>query len=396
MNRYDALIIGGGLVGCATAWHLSQAGLSVALVERGQINEGASGRNAGSLHFQLEHRLVQHAQDLGAELEHYVALTRHAINDWRNIETELDSKLDLVMNGGLMLAESDQEVALLARKAKLESEQGLEVKLLDGDQARRLAPYLSDRVSAALLCPDEGHCNPRLLTPAYANKAAAAGADLFTGCKLLGLQRSQGKWQASCYDSIEGTVNIESEIVVNAAGAWAVDVGRMANLHLPIFPVALIMNVTERAPQLIKHLIQHVGRKLSMKQVEDGNLLIGGGWSARLAQQRGDWLPEDRAAVDAATLRDNLQTAAEVVPAVKQLHLLRTWTGTTGITPDQLPIIGEVSHTPGFYIAAGGSGFTYGPTYARLLCEQITRGEPSFPLAPYSPNRFSHMNMFMG
>ena len=92
----------------------------------------------------------------------------------------------------------------------------------------------------------------------------------------------------------------------------------------------------------------------------------------------------------------NLSTAAAVIPAIESLHLLRTWTGTTGVTPDQLPILGEISQAPGFYVAAGGSGFTYGPSYARQMSELILSGKTSFPIDAYSPNRFGHINMFMG
>lgn len=393
--RYDALVIGGGLAGCATACYLSEAGLSVALLEQGEINRGASGQNAGSLHFQLEHRLIHHADELGDELADYVALTQVAIEHWRNIEQELGGDLELVMHGGLMLAESDADLALLEHKARIESDQGLEVRLLGADEVQTRAPYLSSRVRGALYCPHEGHCNPRLLTPAYARKAQALGTDLLTRCRVSAMNYRHGRWRVEGCDAAGKTRTWEAEIAVNAAGAWAMDVGRLANLHLPVFPVALLMNVTEKAPPFIHHLIQHVGRRLSMKQVDDGNVLIGGGWSARLPQANGQWLP-GRPAIDMPSLRENLRTALEVAPAIEPLRILRSWTGTTGITPDQLPLIGAVSRVPGYYVAAGGSGFTYGPTYARLLAELITRGETSYPLAPYSPDRFAHMNMFMG
>lgn len=393
--RHDALVIGGGLAGCATACYLSQAGLRVALLERGEINQGASGQNAGSLHFQLEHRLIHHADALGGELEHYVALTRVAIEHWRGIEAELGRELELVMHGGLMLAESDADLALLERKARIESQQGLDVRLLDGKQARAMAPYLSERVRGALHCPDEGHCNPRLLTPAFARKAATHGAEIVTRCAVTGIQRMHDGWQVEASDERGHPLRFRGNILVNAAGAWAMEIGRLANLHLPVFPVGLLMNVTEKAPPFIHHLIQHVGRKLSMKQVDDGNVLIGGGWSARLPQRAGQWT-HGRPSVSIDNLRGNLRTAAGVAPAIESLQVIRSWTGTTGITPDQLPLVGAVSRAPGFYVAAGGSGFTYGPTYARLLSELITRGEPSFPLDPYSPDRFAHMNMFMG
>lgn len=397
MQRADAVIIGGGLAGCATATYLAQGGASVVLLEQKRLNAGASGQNAGSLHFQLEHRLIQHADALGEQLDFYVALARRAIDDWRRLPQELGEDIELAMHGGLMVAESAEQVAKLEKKAAIEARQGLEVQLLDGDAARRLAPYLGPTIQAALLCPDEGHCNPRLLTGAYARAALAAGAQLHSDTAVTALRRVGGHWRVSARKAgSEQTQEWQAQHVINTAGAWAAAVGRLANIHLPVFPVALTMSVTEKLPPVLHHLIQHIGRKLSMKQVEDGNLLIGGGWSARLAQRGGEWHPDLAASVDLQALRGNLATAAEVVPAVAPLSLLRTWTGTTGITPDQLPIIGEVGAAPGFYVATGGSGFTYGPTYARLLAEKILTGDSSLPLTPYSPDRFGHMNMFMG
>jgi glycine/D-amino acid oxidase-like deaminating enzyme len=169
----------------------------------------------------------------------------------------------------------------------------------------------------------------------------------------------------------------------------------MANLHLPLFSVGLTMNATEKAIPVVAHLIQHVGRKLSLKQTDDGNLLIGGGWGARLRQKQGRWSADESPQLLLDSVIGNLRTAADVVPLVRNLRLIRTWTGTTCITADQLPVLGEVKQAPGFFIAAGGSGFTYGPTYARLMSELMLKGESSYPLHPFSPARFGGLNAFM-
>ncbi len=169
----------------------------------------------------------------------------------------------------------------------------------------------------------------------------------------------------------------------------------MANLHVPLFPVALTMNATEKAAPLVPHLVQHVGRKLSLKQTHDGNLLIGGGWAASLHQNNGRWSNTQSPDIRLESILGNLRTAADIVPAIKSLRLLRTWTGTTAITADQLPVLGEIAQAPGYFVAAGGSGFTYGPTCARLMSEQILSGKASYPLDPFSPARFTGLNAFM-
>ena len=396
MADYDIAVIGGGLIGCASAYYLAKSGARIVVLERGQINQGASGQNAGSLHFQLEQRLIQDLEVQVRELEFYVGLARMAIELWQGIDAELGCDTQLSMQGGLMVAESPAETELLERKLQIEQSQGLKVELLDGEAARRLAPYLSSGIRAALYCASEGHCNPRLLTPAYARKAVELGASLITDATVRGVRCDAGRWHITFSDSAGERQQIRCGAVLNAAGAWTVNIAAMANLHLPLFPIGLTMNATEKTQLQIPHLIQHVGRKLSLKQTEDGNLLIGGGWRANLRQRGGRWSSTESPHIVLDSVFGNLRTAAEIVPMVRSLRLLRTWTGTTAITADQLPVLGEVPQAPGFFVAAGGAGFTYGPAYALLMSELMLTGTSSYPLAPFSPARFNALNAFMG
>lgn len=397
MTDYDVAIVGGGLIGCASAYYLSRAGARVALLEQEQINCGASGQNAGSLHFQLEHRLIRDLDVRQRELEFYVGLARIAIEQWRAVEAELDTDTELGMDGGLMVAESPDDVALLERKARIEQGQGLEVEMLDGDGARRLAPYLSDRIRAALYCPLEGHCNPRLLTPAYARHARELGADIRSRTRVTAVTRGRGRWTVAFgAQASGGRDTLHCSAILNAAGAWAAEVAALANLHLPLFPVALTMNVTEKIEPRVPHLVQHVGRKLSLKQTEDGNLLLGGGWRSRLKQHGGKWAVAESPDILLDSIVGNLRAAVGVVPSIGSLRLLRTWTGTTVNTPDDLPVLGEMPQAPGFFVAAGGAGFTFGPAYALLMSELIRGEKTSWSLEPFSPARFGNLNEYMG
>lgn len=407
MPDYDFAVIGGGLAGCASAYYLAAGGARVVLLEQGQINQGASGQNAGSLHFQLEYRLIRDIDRNRRELEFYVGLARHAIGMWRNIDTELGTDTQTGMHGGLMVAETAEQVSVLERKRDIEQSQGLDIELLDGDAARRIAPYLSSRVVAALHCASEGHSNPRLLTPAYARRAVDAGAELRVLTRVVGIDRAGRGWTVTCEDLSgrreEGDPAGEPRpnrftcgAVLDAAGVWAVRVAALANLHLPLFPVALTMNATERVDPLVPHLVQHVGRRLSLKQTDDGNLLIGGGWSARLRHSGGRWTAAEPPDLKMESVLGNLRAGADVVPRVRSLRLLRTWTGVTAITPDELPVLGEVPQAPGFFVAAGGSGFTFGPSYARLLSERMLHGQSSYSIEPFGPARFGGLNAFMG
>jgi len=116
----EVLIIGGGLLGCASAWHLARAGLAPRLIEARAINAGASGQNAGSLHFQIERRFLESGGTAAGQGGDIVRLNRLAIDEWAGLEEQLDRPLDIHMHGGLMLAESEADQALLAFKVARE------------------------------------------------------------------------------------------------------------------------------------------------------------------------------------------------------------------------------------------------------------------------------------
>ncbi len=388
------MVIGGGVIGCATAWQLARRGASVVLFEAGSINSGASGQNAGSLHFQIERRFIEAGEGLLDQAAQIVHLNRLAIEDWRTLEAETNADLHVRMVGGLMVAETAEELSLLESKVQREQAHGLSNRLIDGDAARDIAPYLGSNILAASYAPDEGHADPRALTPALAESARREGADIRTGAEIIGIDRRDGLFTVQANQGGD-TLTVRSRMVLAAAGAWTSRVAALANLHVPLFPVALLMNASERTRPFIPHLIQHVGRRLSMKQTYAGNVLIGGGWPSRMGRSANGLDPGVRPDIIPTSVAGNLKAAVDVVPEVASLNLIRSWTGVTAISADQLPIVGEVPRLPGFYVAAGGSAFTLGPTFARLLAEAMS-GRPHDALQIVSPARFEHLNSFMG
>lgn len=395
MQTADVLVIGGGLVGCATACRLAEAGASVQVVEASYPNAGASGANAGSLHFQIERRFLENGEALAEQAAQILSLNRLAIEEWRSLEADLGADLHVHMRGGLMVASTAAEVATLQAKAEREARGGLSTRLIDGDEARRLAPALAPSILAATYLEDEGHADPKAVTPAFGARAQALGARITLGARVTAARRGREGYVVTVRTGAS-TIEICAPKVLIAAGAWSARIGALFNLHLPLYPVALQMNVTERVKPFLPPLIQHVGRRLSMKQAHAGNVLIGGGWPSKMALDASGRFDFERPPeLLEASLNGNLAVAVDVMPCVAQMNLIRTWTAITAISADQLPLVGPVPQAPGVFVAAGGSAFTLGPIFARLLARRmLDQAEDRLDL--FSPARFNHLNSFMG
>lgn len=390
-QKTDVFVIGGGLVGCASAYYLAKRGAQVVLSERGQLNRQASGQNAGSLHFQLEFRMVSFWKELEKEMGELIPLSVTSERVWKGLEQELGADMEVIQHGGFMVAETREELELLKKKYELEKKWSLNTFLLTGDEARELAPYLSKRVIGAAFCPSEGHANPRLVTPQFAKRASEWGARILTESKVTDISRKKGKWHVQ----VNGQETYETEHIVLAAGAWIEDLADMIGLHIPIFAVPLTMNVTEPTTPFIHHMIQHVGKRITLKQVRDGNILIGGGWSSKFVKKSGRLDLTQAPIIVPEMVQENCRIATELVPHIAHLRLLRSWPGVTGITADQLPLLGEIPERKGVWIAAGGSGFTFGPLYGSILADLILTGSTDFKIDAFLPKKLSHLNLFM-
>jgi len=366
-------VIGGGLAGTAVAYELAGEGLDVLLLERGELNREASGTNAGSFHFQIAiHQLTE--RDAGgshARLAADVRLQLEAARLWETLEEELGGPLGVHRTGGLMVAETPEELRLLHEKHAIEEEAGLETHVLEGDELRRFAPYLADDLLGATYCPAEGHANPFLAAPLFALRAAERGATIRTGVAVTAVEPG--------FVVRTGAGDVRARRVVNAAGAWAAELAATSGIELPTRSEGLHVNVTEPRRKVLEPLVQHIGRRLTLKQTDSGTFVIGGGWPAR---------PE-RSPARYSTIWEsaagNAAVAVRVMPSLAGVRLVRTWTGVLAFTPDLQPVVGEAESLPGYFTCLATTGFTLSPMIARMLAAHVARGEPLPP--EYAPER---------
>ena len=375
----DVLVVGGGIAGAVLAYDLARAGVAVVLVERGELNREASGTNAGSLHLQIAiHQLAGAFDTAGAgdRLREETRLAAAGARLWHGLEEELAGPIDLHVTGGLMVAETAEQLRLLHDKQRIEAAAGLRTRVLEGDELRALAPWLSDAVIGATHCPEEGHVNPLIAAPLVALRAAEHGAIIRTHAGVREIrQQSGGAFRVA---TAAGTITAER--IVDAAGAWAPAVARLVGLELPMRALGLHVNVTEPRARLLEPLVQHMGRRLTLKQAANGTFIIGGGWPAFEAG------PARRHTTSWHSAAGNAAVAVDVVPALADVRLVRTWSGVIAWTHDVAPIVGESRRVPGFHaLVVGSSGYTLSPLLARMLAERMTGGAALPP--EYAPDR---------
>ncbi|MET0237229.1 MAG: FAD-dependent oxidoreductase [Kibdelosporangium sp.] len=381
MNRdTDVLVVGGGIAGTAVAYYLAREGVEVTLVERGELNREASGTNAGSFHLQLAiHQLSGQGNEADWDrLLTEARLSLAAFQLWQELGAELDGDLDVHLTGGWMVAETEQQLRILHDKHELEQLAGIQTEVLTGAELRNRAPYLNEKLLGATYCPLEGHANPLIVSPLYARRAAEHGAVIHTHTDVLGIDVHDGGGSRR-FTVHTSAGPIDAHRIVDCAGAWAGELASLVGLKFPVRSEGLHVNVTEPRPPMFRPMIQHIGRRLTLKQTENDTFIIGGGWPTPATA------PPRRYPTSWHSAAGNTAVAVSVVPGLADVRVVRTWSGVIVFTDDFSPVVGESAAVPGFHACVSSTGFTFGPMFARQLAAQMVA--PS-PVSPF-PGRYS-------
>lgn len=372
-------MIGGGITGTATSWNLAELGVDVLLVDRSDLNTEASGRNAGSLHGQIQfpsyaERGRPWAEQFGPSLR----FLAESLSLWGQLSSELGVDLEISTKGGLLVCDSEDQLRVVEEKVRLEQSLGIESRLLGRLELLEMAPYVSPEMLGAEFCPIEGKGNPLLAGPAFARSARSAGARIETGIQIVDLDMTGDRIVAFSADGR----HIRSRVVVCASGSGLIELSARLGTRLPLTEEPVQVSATEPAEPFIDHLVYFAGGKLTLKQAAAGSVLIGGGWPAKADH------PSGRLAVDPESLRRNLGVAIQVVPRIGSLSLIRSWPGIGVATPDLAPILGHLDDHRILVGVYPHLGFTAGPLMGRVLSRLAIGRDPEMDLNPFSPQRF--------
>lgn len=358
----DALVIGGGVMGCGTALHLARAGMNVALIDRKGLGTGASGVNAGTLSLQIKRAVL-------------VPYALRGRERWARTAELLGVDVRYRMCGGLTLAFTEAEAAILETRMAERKAAGVPLEIISGNQAREMEHRLGPRALLASHCAIDGYADSTATGRAYRAALLAAGVEIHEGDGIAAIEPGFTL-------RTEAGLTLRGRRLVLAAGAWTGRLAAMLGVTLPVHVRVNTVSVTARMERLVKRTIGHATGLLTLKQSENGTMLIGGGWQGRGDAEAGagEIVPEN--------LVMNLRLAATALPDLARARVVRSWTGYEAHVPDMLPLAGAL---PGvadaFLLACVRGGYTIGPYISELLAQRILGQDPELPL--FDPARFN-------
>ena len=367
----DAVIIGGGIVGGSAALFMRRAGLSVILLDKGFCGAQASGVNYGGVRRQgrapEQLPLAQRSHELWARLPELIGIDG-----------------EYVRSGHLKLARTEAHFASLEAYAAKVRPLGLDVELIGGNAIRERFPWLRGDVAGASLCAEDGHANPRLVAPAFARAALAAGAKVLENTPVIEARETgDGFAILAGGGSPTDTIEIRSRLLFNCAGAWSDRFAASFGEPVPLQRIYPSMVVTEPMPFRLPMSLGEEGGGFYGRQVTRGNYVMGGGRGAPL--ENPDF---SRPSVNAAS--SVMLRAIELFPHLKNAQVIRFWSGTESEMPDDNPVIGPSSRVDNLFHAFGfcGAGFQTGPAVGAILCDLAVKGETETPIDAFRIDRF--------
>jgi len=365
-DRCDIAVIGGGLVGLMAAGILAEAGKSVALFEASDLGAEASGANAGSLHLQIQYpEFVKYGEGWAKAYAPTLRFLSDSIGLWRDLDAS--GAFSVKTAGGLVVANTEDQMAAIRAKARIEADVGVRTDILTKDELRDIAPYLSDAAIGAGFCADEGKADTLSATPLLACRARDAGARINRMTAITGIETSGSSFRLQTNTG----ATITAAKIVNAAGARAGRIAHLLGERLELDGFPLQVTVTEPIAPLIPHLVYSAAGKLTLKQAINGGCIIGGGWAARVLTGGG-------LATNPTNFALNMALAVDAVPALAPVRGLRSWTAWVNGTPDWRPIIGEAPGCPGlFHAVFPWVGFTAAPMTGQVVADLVLGRAPS-------------------
>lgn len=357
----DVIIIGGGVNGCAAAYYLAKAGQKNVIVLEGSpsIGHGGSSRNGGGV------------RQSGRDVRELPYAMYSIQNMWPTLSEELGADVEYCQTGNLRLGKTPAHLEKLNTLAANAQSVGLDVRMIDANEAHERNPYLSSEVIGASWCPTDGHANPLRTTLAYYRRALDMGVQFVVDAPVAELKKQKGVLRQVITQ--DGTV-FEAATVILAAGYESRAISRTVGIDLPLsrfFDEAL---VTEAREPMFDMMLGVASGDFYGHQATNGTFVFGAECGL---EEFYDTAPEDNRTFS-LTMSSCCRAILSYIPALQNIRVVRSWGGWLDMSPDGVPILGTVDEVPGLILAAGFNGHGFGTAPAvGLMLAQMALGQPT-------------------
>ena len=353
----SVIIIGGGIVACATAYNLAKRGMKDVLVlEKKEIGNGGSCRNAGGVR--------QSARDVRE-----LPLAMYAVsNIWPTLGEELGTDVEYTQQGNLRLGKTEAHRKTLIAHTEKSTSAGLDVKMITGDEAREICPYMSEEVTSASWCPTDGHANPLKTTLGFYRKALTMGVTFVSGVTVKEIKKIKGRARLVVTD--DGIY--EGEQILLCAGWESRAIANTVGIEIPMERQLNEVMVTEMEPDMFPVMLGTAEADFYGHQSHHGSFVMGGNDGLEPFMSN-----KPRFVTSPFTAPSLCRGIIKYFPILKDVKVVRTWAGWYDVTKDKVPVIDNIKEVPGLTIACGfsGHGFGISPATGIAVSELILDGE---------------------
>jgi sarcosine oxidase subunit beta len=364
----DVAIIGGGIMGASTAYHLARRGCTgVVILEKDLLAQASTGLSAGGIRQQFSHPAN-------------IRLSQEAVRVFERFEEEFGVDMEFRQVGYLFLAQSDDVWQEFLDNVEIQRQYHVPVEALAPDEIKRRWPYLNVAdLRGGTFCPEDGYADPYMAAMGYANAARRLGVRIEEQTKVTAIHVQGGKVRG--IDTTQGPIS--APVVVDVGGPWGGEVARLAGFDLPVKPYRRQVFVTQAFEPIPKPVPM-------ILDIEPAFYFRGEGPGVLTGMSDPEEPSSFNTNVDYRFMERVIDAAIHRAPILEEAEILRGWGGLYAITPDDNPIIGPLPGAKGLFCAIGfsGHGFQQSPTVGRILSELILDGRTGFDLSPFAHDRF--------
>ncbi len=370
-NNAEIIIIGGGIIGCATAYYLAKNGVKDVIVLEGSdfMGNGGSSRNGGGV------------RQSGRDVRELPLVMYGIKNLWPHLSEELEVDCEYHQDGNLRLGKTEAHKATLTKLADNARGVGLDVRMIDGDEVRQINPYLSHEVTCASWCPTDGHANPLTTTLGFYKMARQLGVRFITGEPVVSLGMVRGKIRKV----VTPNNTYEGEKVLVAAGLDSRPILTSVGIDIPMTNSLLEALVTEAEPHMFDQMLGTAEADFYGHQTKHGSFVFGG--SSGLERYNKD---NGTPVTNSKTAPCICRGIMKYFPDLAKAKIVRTWAGWMDASSDGVPSLGKVDEVPGLYVACAfnGHGFGIAPAAGEQLAKLMITGNTDISLDELRYDRY--------